>query len=58
MSQQRIRILDHENDLVTVTLNDIFTEVRDGESFYWAILYLYATGDLGKEYQCQPLKPV
>jgi len=49
MSKQGIRILDKENMIVSVKLGDFIDEINNGESFYWSILYLYATGDLGEK---------
>lgn len=43
-----IRILDKENRVVTVELPDVLMEVRDGDSFHWAILFLDSMGDLGE----------
>lgn len=43
-----IRISDCTDNVVTVNLLDILTEVKNGESFFWSILFLDATGDLGE----------
>ena len=49
MKTKGIRILDKINNTVSVELSDILHEIPDGDSFYWSILYLYATGNLGEE---------
>lgn len=43
-----IRILDKKNRIVSVELPDILIEISNTNSFYWSILYLDATGDLGE----------
>jgi len=48
MSSKGIRILDKKNRIVSVELPDILMEIHDGNLFYWSILYLYATGNLGE----------
>ena len=44
----RTRMFDKEHRVVSVTLTDILNEIKNGNTFYWAILYLEATGNLGK----------
>ena len=48
MQAKGIRILDKKNGLVSVELPSIFSEIKNGDSLYWSILYSYATGDLGQ----------
>ena len=48
MNSRGIRILDHENNTVSVALSDILNEIRVPEAFQWSILYLSATGNLGE----------
>ncbi|MBS0586322.1 MAG: hypothetical protein JSR76_08550 [Verrucomicrobia bacterium] len=48
MKSKGIRISDKKNNIVSVELPDILREITDGNSLCWSILYLYATGDLGK----------
>src|SRR5215213_768792 len=48
MKSQGIRISDNINDVVSVTLIDILKEIKNGNSMNWAILFLYATGNLGE----------
>lgn len=43
-----IRILDKVDRVVGVTLLDIFDKIFNGDSFYWSILYIDATGHLGE----------
>jgi len=47
MRAKGIRILDKENNIVSVELSDIFSEIKDGNKLYLSILYLNTTGDLG-----------
>ena len=48
MQTQGIRILDKHKHIVSVELPDIISEITNGGSFYWSILYLDAMGDLGE----------
>lgn len=48
MKAKGIRILDKKNNIVSVELPDILKEIPNGKSFYWSVLYLYATGHLGE----------
>lgn len=43
-----IRILDQLNRVVSVRLQDILEEIKNGDQFKWSILYLQTTGDLGE----------
>lgn len=43
-----IRILDKKNKIVSVEMPDILNEINDGTQFYWSILHLYASGNLGE----------
>ena len=47
MKSKGIRILDSENDIVSVKLIDILREIHNGDTFHWSILCLEARGDLG-----------
>ena len=47
MKAKGIRILDKQNNIVSVELPDILKKIPNGKSFYWSVLYLYATGHLG-----------
>ncbi len=49
METQGIRILDTENNLVSVSLRDILGEIDDvGERFMWSILFFDGMGSLKK----------
>lgn len=48
MKVKGIRISDKKNNIVSVELPDILIEIPDGNSLYWSVLYLYATGSLGE----------
>lgn len=48
MKTKGIRILDKKNNIVSVELLDILSEISEGNSFCWSILYLYATGHLSE----------
>jgi len=48
MNSKGIRILDKKNRVVTTTIFDILDEIHDGNLFYWSILFLRATGNLGE----------
>ena len=48
MKRKGIRILDKINNFVIVDFPDILEAVPNGDRFYWAILYLYASGHLGE----------
>ncbi len=43
-----LRILDKKDGVVTVSLQDILSEVIGGDRFHWSIIYLQTTGDLGE----------
>jgi hypothetical protein len=47
MISSGIRIFDKEDGCVSVELKDILGLIENGSAFYWSILYLEATGDLG-----------
>jgi len=47
METKGIRILDKENNHVSVDLKDILVEI-DGEQFNWSMLYFDGMGHLGK----------
>ena len=47
MKTKGIRILDKKDGVGCVELPDILKEISNGDTFYWSILYLYASGDLG-----------
>jgi hypothetical protein len=49
MKTKGIRILDKENNLVSVELPDILEKIPEGNLFSWSILYLEATGHLGED---------
>lgn len=49
MSVKGIRILDSENNVVSVKLPDILQEIHNGATFHWSILFLDSMGDLCKE---------
>ena len=53
MKTKGIRILDKKNNIVSVELLDILSEIPKGHSFDWSILHLYATGCLS-EHQSIP----
>lgn len=44
-----IRISDKENGVVSVYLPEILNEILNGNNFYWSILFLSCTGNLGEE---------
>jgi hypothetical protein len=48
MKTRGVRILDLEDNCVSVSLPDILKEITSGDSFYWSILYLDAIGHLGE----------
>lgn len=48
MKTKGIRILDKENNHVSVDLTDILMGVADGNELYWSILFIDAIGHLGK----------
>ncbi len=48
MTTRGIRISDGEGDVLRVKLSDILNTISNGKLFHWAILYLWATGDLGE----------
>jgi Txe/YoeB family toxin of Txe-Axe toxin-antitoxin module len=48
MKIKGIRISDKKNNIVSVELPDILLEISNGNSLYWSVLYLYATGSLGE----------
>ncbi len=48
MKIKGIRISDKKNNIVSVELPDILIEISNGNSLYWSVLYLYATGRLGE----------
>lgn len=56
METKGIRISDKKNNIVAVELPDILMEISNGKSLYWSVLYLYATGDLGKNQSIQDLE--
>jgi hypothetical protein len=45
MKIKGIRILDKKNNIISVELPEILEQINDGDSFFWSVLYLYATGD-------------
>lgn len=49
MKTKGIRILDKEDDVVSVRLQDILQEVQNGNMLFWSILFLNAIGGLGEE---------
>ena len=49
MKIKGIRILDKKNNIISVELPEILEQINDGDSFFWSVLYLYATGDLGEK---------
>ncbi len=48
MKPKGIRILDKKKNIVSVELLDILSDISNGNSFYWSILHLYATGWLSE----------
>lgn len=48
MKAKVIRISDKKNGHVIVELPDILEEIQNGNLYYWSILYLYSSGDLGE----------
>jgi hypothetical protein len=48
LKTQGIRILDNKNGVVSVKLPDILDEKLNGDSLYWSILFLEASGHLGE----------
>ena len=48
MKAKGIRILDNNRRIVCVELPDILSEIPNGNDFFWSILYLYASGNLGE----------
>jgi len=48
MKTRGIRISDGIDDILSPTLPDILKEIYNGDSFYWSILFLHASGDLGE----------
>jgi hypothetical protein len=48
MISKGIRITDKDDSVVTVELLDILQEIHQGSVFYWSILLLDSSGDLGE----------
>ena len=48
MKNNRIRILDKKNNIISVQLLDILNIIENGKDNYWSILFLWATGNLKK----------
>jgi hypothetical protein len=48
MSTKGIRISDGNGNILSPALSDILKEVTDGNSFYWSILFLDGTPNLGQ----------
>jgi hypothetical protein len=48
MSSKGIRIEDEINRVVSVKLPDVLCEIHNGNQFYWSILDLQGTGNLGE----------
>jgi hypothetical protein len=46
MSKNEILIHGNDNPVLSVTLSDILNSIKQGEKFYWSILWLRATGTL------------
>lgn len=47
MKTKGIRILDKKNRIVNAELPDILKQIPNGDTFFWSILYLDSTGNLG-----------
>jgi hypothetical protein len=48
MKKLGIRISDDVNRVISVDLSDILEEIQNGDSFFWSILDLDASGHLGE----------
>jgi len=49
MQAKGIRISDSKGNILAPTLPDVLEAISDGNFFYWSLLYLYASGDLGED---------
>lgn len=47
MKTNAIRINDKEDAQISVNLPDILAKIHNGDEFFWSILFLYASGNLG-----------
>ena len=45
MNSKGIRIPDKKNHVICVTLSNILDEINNGNSLYWSVLFLEASGD-------------
>lgn len=48
MKAKGIRIEDESDGFLTVNLSDILQEIKNGTKFYWSILFMDVTGNLGE----------
>lgn len=49
MKTKGIRILDDIDNVISVKFFDILKEIENGNSYHWAILFLWGVGDLGED---------
>ena len=48
MKAKGIEISDEKDNILIVRLEDILSEIKEGESFYWSILFLDGIANLGE----------